>query len=155
MPIHPVHRITARLQLRQPVAERLAASYGGLEVMEYALRELAFLDQDATFPGCATTPLHLIQARAALARAPSLAWPISGPPPVLALADVSQGVAVHALLSLADALVLSLVETADQAIQPADYAACRAAVLPAQRASSALWDAVPCFPDTLQEGVFS
>jgi hypothetical protein len=151
MPIHPVHRAMARIQLRQPVAERLAAAYGGLEVMEYALRELSFLDHDAPFPGCATTPLHIIQTGAALARAPSLVWPISGPPPVLALADVSEDVAAHALLSLADALVLSLVETADQAVHPADHAACLAASLPAQRAFGALRNAVHIFSDNPHE----
>jgi hypothetical protein len=151
MPVHTVHLITTRIQLQQSVAERLAAAYGGLEVMEYALRELAFLDREAPFPGCDTAQLQVVQARAALARAPSLVWPISGPPPVLALADVSQEVAAHALLSLADALVLSLVETADQAAHPADHAACLAASLPVERAFRALWDAVRCFRNDPQE----
>jgi hypothetical protein len=155
MPIHPVHQTTAHVQLRQPVPERLTTAYRGLEVMEYALRELAFLDQQALCPGCVTTQLHIIQARAALARAPSLAWPITGPPPVLALADVSQDVVTHALLSLADALVLSLVETADQATHPADHAACLAASLPTQRASSTLRDAASNSPTTISKNVFS
>ncbi|RAY14987.1 hypothetical protein DPM19_09560 [Actinomadura craniellae] len=120
---------TARLSVPQLLPGRLAAAYRALEIAEYATRELIFLQPPDLPPGWAAAQQHAARARGALSRAPSFEWPLTFPPPVLALAEADLRTVVRALAGLADTLVMALVEAADQAEHADDEACCVQAAL--------------------------
>jgi hypothetical protein len=138
-----IHQVTIRLALTHDIPSRLAAAHCGLEVIENALRELTFLDTHEVFRRCGPAQHHAVQARAALARAPSLPWPLTGPAPFVALAEAEHGQVTALLLELADDLMPALVDTAEAAPQDADWEACMLASVPACRMQEHLHHVLP------------
>jgi hypothetical protein len=75
-------------------------------------RITADIHHPAPVTGCVRKPQHIIQARDALARAPSLAWSVSGTRR-FSHSPMSARTSRHTPWTLmADSLVLSLIETA-------------------------------------------
>ena len=121
MSIDTIHTATAVMAARLPVPVRLTLAYRGLEITQYALRNLAFLNQG----GERGDPVrHVLLAMAALTTAPALPVPCTAPPPVLALALTPVPEVLAAVADLADTLVFALVETAGQTTTDPDRAAC-------------------------------
>jgi hypothetical protein len=120
--ISAIRGAASHLSGQRPLTDQLATAYEGLEVVENALRALTNLGAPDRSPHLARARSHAGTARASLARAPSLFW-LSGSRPT-GPAEAEDDTVLVAVLELADALVLSLVEAADQAHDPRDEAAC-------------------------------
>lgn len=124
MPMHTIRHAIDNLARCQPLPQRLAAAYRGLEIVEYAARELMFLDS-VDSPSRWRDPQRLAAyARGELARAPSFPWPLSLPPPVLVLGDENEQDIAVTLTELAEGVVLALVEATTAVTHPADRLAC-------------------------------
>lgn len=115
-----IARAIDALAVRQPLPGRLAAAYSALELLENAVQELGFLDAPDPPPRWAAIHQHAAQARADLAGAPSIAWPLTTPPPTVALAVHDLATVTGRLIDLAEALTEALLVTARQAADTAD-----------------------------------
>jgi hypothetical protein len=122
--ISAIRSAITHLSGRLSLTDQLATAHSGLEVVENALRGLTNLGAPNRSPHLARARSHAGTARAALTRAPSLFWLSGSPPAAPAQAEAEDDTVLVAVLELADALVLSLVEAADQAHDPRDEAAC-------------------------------
>lgn len=129
MSLHVIHHAIEQLEQQQPLRRRLVAAYHGLELIEFAARTLVFLNPDDPLPLYRQAQQLAADARCHLARAPSMAWPIALPPPVLALADHAPKDVTAALADLVDAVVLALAQIAATADDSQDLSASRAAAI--------------------------
>ncbi|GAA1574421.1 hypothetical protein GCM10009678_66410 [Actinomadura kijaniata] len=120
MSIPLIRRTAEELARQQDLHQRLAAAYYALELIENAVQELAFLDAPDPPPRWAAVQRHVAHARAALAAVPSLRWPITSPPPTVALAIDDPATVTGELLTLAEVLTMALLESARQASEPHD-----------------------------------
>ncbi|MFC4906937.1 hypothetical protein [Actinomadura gamaensis] len=130
------HHLGALAKART-VTDRLAASYCALELLEAAVQELGFLDALDPPPRWAAIHRHAAQARALLTGAPSIAWPLTVPPPTVALAVHDHATVTGRLIELGEALTETLLATARQAEDVTDVlctlkAALRVQVLTAE-----------------------
>ncbi|MEV4251682.1 hypothetical protein AB0J52_00790 [Spirillospora sp. NPDC049652] len=115
-----IARTLEALAVQQPLPGRLAAAYCALELVEAAVQELGFLDAPDPPPRWAAVHQHAALARADLAAAPSIPWPLSAPPPTVALAVHDLTTVTSRLIDLAEALTEALLVTARQAADTAD-----------------------------------
>jgi hypothetical protein len=122
---------TVRTALADPhtIPGRLAAAHRALEVLETAVHDLAFLDPDPPLLFWTTVHGDAVRARAALAGARSLPSLGRRPPATVALGAEEPAMVIAALLELAEALVLHLVEAANATRHDGDKACCLHAAL--------------------------
>ncbi|MGI8333643.1 hypothetical protein ACRYCC_27150 [Actinomadura scrupuli] len=107
----------------KPFPGQLSMAYEGLGVVDGALRGLIRSAAPNRLPHLTRALSHAGTARAALSRAPSVFWLFGSPRPAGA-AEAEEHTVLAELLNLTEVLVLVLVESADQADDPRDEAAC-------------------------------
>ncbi|MCP2337929.1 hypothetical protein [Actinomadura rupiterrae] len=120
------------------VPHRLAASYCALELVEAAVQELGFLDAPDPPPRWAAIHWHAAQARALLADAPSIDWPLTVPPPTVALAVHDVATVTGRLIDLGETLTEVLLATAREAENAADVLCALKAALRVQALTAEL-----------------
>ncbi|WP_433332982.1 hypothetical protein [Spirillospora sp. CA-294931] len=124
-----IDRAIQKLALPCLLPEQLSGALQGLDVAERAIQELGFLDSLDPPPHWAQVQEHVTRAHAALTNAPSVHRPSAAPPPTLHLALDDLVTVTDALIRLAEALVLVLIEAAGRAHNAEDEAACLEAAL--------------------------
>lgn len=129
MATYVIRQVVSELDCAQQLPQRLCSGYRGLELIEYTIRELAYLAPERHPSGWKAVQSHAASARADLARAPSFPWPPSAPPPVPALALADELSLVDELAALAERVVLTLVEASAEATEVADHRACLAGAI--------------------------
>jgi hypothetical protein len=129
MAMHLIHSIRNDLSRQQAFPKRLFSSYQGLEAIEQAIRGLIVLTREHPAPTYKYVLCPCALARVELTRAPSFPWPIEAPPPRPAVALTDDRTIIKELASLAESVVLALVEASAQATEVADHRACTAGAI--------------------------